>query len=146
MAFAVTSLPDFKQVNRDQIINKVVLGGRFISRITKQTGVKKDALINLLDTDPQFQNGAVCRTQSIQLSTTEHCFLTKENTGVFAAGCSVGQMIHLQDRNTSFLLQTSRNGIMSIRFWWMTRSTPMGMMEHARILFLLGPMQTADCC
>ena len=60
MAFAVTSLPDFKQVNRDQIINKVVLGGRFISRITKQTGVKKDALINLLDTDPQFQNGAVC--------------------------------------------------------------------------------------
>lgn len=60
MAFVVNDLPDFKQVNPEQLISKVVLGGDFIGRITKQTGIKKDAQINFLDTNPTLQDGSAC--------------------------------------------------------------------------------------
>ena len=60
MAFVVNDLPDFKQLDREQLINKVVLGGKSIEMMTKQTGIKKDALINYLDTNPALQSGAAC--------------------------------------------------------------------------------------
>lgn len=60
MAFVVNNLPDFKQVNPEELISKVVLGGNFIGRMTKQTGIKKDAYINFLDTDPTLQDGSAC--------------------------------------------------------------------------------------
>lgn len=60
MSFVITDLPDFTQVNREEIIRKIVLEGNSISRMTKQTGIKKDATINYLDVDPKFQSGATC--------------------------------------------------------------------------------------
>lgn len=60
MAFVVTDLPDFAQVNKEEIIRKIVLEGSSIARMTKQTGVKKDAAINYLDVNPEFQDGAAC--------------------------------------------------------------------------------------
>ena len=58
--YVTTSLPDYVQTNRDMIIKGLVLGGDTIRRMVKQTGVKKDAFINLLDLDPTFQDGAGC--------------------------------------------------------------------------------------
>lgn len=58
--FIVDTLPDFVQTNRDILIRDIVLGGGTISRMTIQTGVKKDAYINLLDIDPTIQDGTGC--------------------------------------------------------------------------------------
>lgn len=60
MAYVVSSLPDFKQLDREKLISAAVLGGRTIERISVQTGIKKDALINYLALDPVFQSGADC--------------------------------------------------------------------------------------
>ena len=60
MAFVVSSLPDYSEINREQIIKKAVLGGKFIERMTKQTGIKKDALLNYLAVSPVLQSGASC--------------------------------------------------------------------------------------
>lgn len=60
MAYNVSTLPDFTQVNPDQLINKVVLGGKFVKRMTLQTGIKKDAALNYLDTTPVLQDGSDC--------------------------------------------------------------------------------------
>lgn len=60
MAFLITDLPDFTQVNKEEIIRKIVLEGSSIARMTKQTGIKKDAAINYLEVNPEFQDGAAC--------------------------------------------------------------------------------------
>lgn len=60
MAFVVSSLPDYVQVNKEQLINQLVLGGDFVKRMTVQTGIKKDAYINYLATAPALQSGASC--------------------------------------------------------------------------------------
>lgn len=60
MAFVVSDLPDWKEINREQIIRKAVLGGNFVQRMTKQTGIKKDALLNYLDVVPTLADGSSC--------------------------------------------------------------------------------------
>lgn len=60
MAFVVSSLPNYVQENRDLLLRKAVLGGNFIERMTKQTGIKKDAYINYLAVSPTFASGASC--------------------------------------------------------------------------------------
>lgn len=58
--YVTTSLPAYVQTNRDMLIRDIVLGGRTIARMAKQTGVKKDAYINLLEVDPTFADGSSC--------------------------------------------------------------------------------------
>lgn len=59
--FVVTSLPDYVQENHDILIkNFGLIGGDTRKRISIQTGVKKDANINLLDLAPVLQDGAAC--------------------------------------------------------------------------------------
>lgn len=58
--YVTTSLPAYVQTNREMLIRDIVLGGRTIARMAKQTGIKKDAYINLLDVDPTFQDGTGC--------------------------------------------------------------------------------------
>lgn len=58
--YVTTSLPDYVQTNREMLIRDIVLGGDTIRRMAKQTGIKKDAYINLLDVAPTFQDGAGC--------------------------------------------------------------------------------------
>lgn len=60
MAYAVSDLPDFKKLDQNALIYKVVLGGKSIGMMTKQTGIKKDALLNYLATSPAFQDGSSC--------------------------------------------------------------------------------------
>lgn len=61
MAYSVSSLPDYVQVNRDLLIKNFALVGSGIrSRIGIQTGVKKDAYINLLNLTPTLQAGKGC--------------------------------------------------------------------------------------
>ena len=60
MAFNKAGLADYVEQNRDQILSAIVLGGKTISRMTKQTGIKTRAMINFLDLDPVFQDGSDC--------------------------------------------------------------------------------------
>lgn len=60
MAFNKTGLADYVKENQDQIISAIVLGGRTIGRMTKQTGVKTKERINFLGLDPVFQDGEDC--------------------------------------------------------------------------------------
>ena len=56
----VTSLPDYVQTNREVIVDDIVLRGPTISRMAKQTGIKKSAFLNYLNVAPVFQSGAGC--------------------------------------------------------------------------------------
>lgn len=60
MAFNKAGLADYVEQNKDQILSAIVLGGKTISRMTKQTGIKTRAMINFLDLDPVFQDGSDC--------------------------------------------------------------------------------------
>ncbi|MCR5071207.1 MAG: hypothetical protein K6A62_04700 [Bacteroidales bacterium] len=55
-----TSLPSYVQENREVLVDDIVLRGPTISRMAKQTGVKKSAYLNYLDVAPVFQPGGVC--------------------------------------------------------------------------------------
>lgn len=57
----VTSLPEYVEQNRDQLVRKVVLGGRTIRYMVPQVGIKTKAAINYLDVDPKFQDGRGCK-------------------------------------------------------------------------------------
>ena len=58
--FIVTSLPEYVEQNRDQLIRVVVLGGNTIRHMVPQTGIKTKAAINYLDVEPEFQDGLGC--------------------------------------------------------------------------------------
>lgn len=60
MAFNKAGLAEYVEQNKDQILSAIVLGGKTISRMTKQTGIKTRAMINYLDLDPVFQDGSDC--------------------------------------------------------------------------------------
>lgn len=58
--FIVTSLPEYVQENRDEILRVTVLGGNTIRRMVPQLGIKTRAKINYLEVDPEFQDGLGC--------------------------------------------------------------------------------------
>lgn len=58
--FIVSALPAYVQENRELLIKKIVLSGSTIERMSKQTGIKKDAYLNFLNLSPAFQSGAGC--------------------------------------------------------------------------------------
>lgn len=60
MAYVVSSLPDFSKIDREQLLMDVVLGGRFKSRMTLQTGIKKVAQLNYLSTSVTLADGSSC--------------------------------------------------------------------------------------
>ena len=55
MAFVVTSLPDYVNENKNELITKAVFGAKTASLINVQTGVKYKDAINILSTDPVLQ-------------------------------------------------------------------------------------------
>jgi len=61
MAYDVSTLPAYVQENHDLLVkNFALVGNGTRSRISIQTGVKKDAYINILDLAPVLQSGEVC--------------------------------------------------------------------------------------
>lgn len=60
MAFDKTGLAKYVKQNEREILAAVVLGGKTIGRMTTQVGVKTSAMINYLDLDVTFQDGAEC--------------------------------------------------------------------------------------
>ena len=60
MAFNKAGLADYVKENQDQILSAIVLGGKTIGRMTKQTGIKTKEKINYLGLDPIFQDGSNC--------------------------------------------------------------------------------------
>lgn len=60
MAFNKAGLADYVEQNKDQILSAIVLGGKTIGRMTKQTGVKTSEKINYLGLEPVFQDGSNC--------------------------------------------------------------------------------------
>lgn len=61
MAFVVSSLPAYVQENRDLLIkNFALVGAGTRSRMSIQSGIKKDAYINLLNLSPALQDGKTC--------------------------------------------------------------------------------------
>lgn len=63
MAYSVTGLSSYVEINKDTLIRDVVLGyklGDTISRMRKQLGVKETERLNYLDVTPKLQNGKGC--------------------------------------------------------------------------------------
>ena len=63
MAYSVTGLSSYVEVNKDTLIRDVVLGyklGDTISKMRKQLGVKETERLNYLDVTPVLQNGKGC--------------------------------------------------------------------------------------
>ncbi len=61
MAYSVSTLPAYVQENHDLLVkNFALVGNGTRSRISIQTGVKKDAFINLLNLSPVLQSGEAC--------------------------------------------------------------------------------------
>lgn len=61
MAYDVSTLPAYVQENHDLLVkNFALVGGGLRSRIGIQTGIKKDAYINLLNLTPSLQAGKGC--------------------------------------------------------------------------------------
>lgn len=57
----VTQLPAYVEQNRDELVRKVVLGGRTLRYMVPQVGIKTKAAINYIDVDPKFQDGRGCK-------------------------------------------------------------------------------------
>lgn len=60
MAYNIEALPDYVQERRDEILRKVVFGGKAIDRLSWMTDVKTNANINILSTEVVFQDGESC--------------------------------------------------------------------------------------
>lgn len=63
MAYSVTGLSSYVEINKDTLIRDVVLGyklGDTISKMRKQLGVKETEKLNYLDVTPKLQNGKGC--------------------------------------------------------------------------------------
>ena len=60
MAFVVTSLPNYTEQNRSDLMIAAVLAAKSTSLFTKQSGVVGPTTINLLDLGITFQNGEDC--------------------------------------------------------------------------------------
>ena len=63
MAYNVSGLTNYVEVNKDALIKSVVLGsvyGDTIQNLRKQLGVKTKERLNYLDVNPVFQNGQGC--------------------------------------------------------------------------------------
>lgn len=60
MGYNKNGLADYVEQNVDAILNEIVLGGKTIARMTKQTGIKTKEKINYLSLDPIFQDGSEC--------------------------------------------------------------------------------------
>lgn len=60
MAFVVTSLPNYTEQNRSDLMIAAVLAAKSTSLFTKQSGVVGPTTINLLDLGITFQSGADC--------------------------------------------------------------------------------------
>lgn len=61
--YTVSGLTDYVKTNQDVLIKGVVLGsvkGDTIPRLRKQFGVKTKELLNILDVDPNIQDGSSC--------------------------------------------------------------------------------------
>ena len=63
MAYTVTGLSSYVEVNKDTLIKNVILGydkGDTIANMRKQLGVKGTQRLNYLDVDPVLQDGSGC--------------------------------------------------------------------------------------
>lgn len=63
MAYTVSGLTNYVDVNRDALIKSVVIGAEYgdtIPQLAKQLGVKTKERLNYLDVDPSFQDGKGC--------------------------------------------------------------------------------------
>lgn len=58
--YNVDNLSAYVEQNKDELLNAVIFEGSTISRMHKQVGVKKNATINILDTEPTFQSASDC--------------------------------------------------------------------------------------
>lgn len=57
MALSVSTIKDYVLANEKQLIGKAVVKGKTANLLTKQTGVKGSAYLNLLTSDPSLQAG-----------------------------------------------------------------------------------------
>ena len=60
MAINVSALPAYVEQNRLPLIREAVMGAKTTRLFNLQTGIKKDAVLNILKTDIEFGNGAAC--------------------------------------------------------------------------------------
>lgn len=60
MAFDVSLLPNYVDQNRFPLLRKAIFGGKTIGLLSKQTGIKSSATLNLIDDSVYFQEGEGC--------------------------------------------------------------------------------------
>lgn len=55
-----TSLPAYVEQNRLPLLHEAVLGAKTATLINRQSGIKGDAALNIVTTDPKLQDGSTC--------------------------------------------------------------------------------------
>lgn len=87
MSIIKTSLPNYVEEKRFDLIRNAVIGARTVEEINLQTGIKGATALNLLDTDVKFGDGASCGWSEAGTSTLSQRILTPGQIKVNMSFC-----------------------------------------------------------
>lgn len=87
MSIVKTSLPNYVEEKRFDLIRNAVVGARTVEEINLQTGIKGATALNLLDTDVKFGDGAACGWSEAGASTLSQRILTPGQIKVNMSFC-----------------------------------------------------------
>ena len=86
-SYNVTSLPNYVEQNRPDLIAKSVIGARSASLFNLQTGVKGPTALNLISSDVVFGDGAACGWNEAGSTTLSQAVLTPKALKVNMSIC-----------------------------------------------------------
>ena len=87
MSIVKTSLPNYVEEKRFDLIRNAVVGARTVEEINLQTGIKGATALNLLDTDVKFGDGAACGWSEAGTSSLSQRILTPGQIKVNMSFC-----------------------------------------------------------
>ena len=86
-SYNVSSLPNYVEQHREELIAKSVLGAKSAYMLSLQTGVKGPTALNLIDSTIAFGNGAACGWNEAGSTTLSQAILTPAALKVNMAIC-----------------------------------------------------------
>lgn len=87
MAFNVSSLPTYVEVNKIELKVKAVLAPKTADLVTLQTGLKGKTSINIISSDVTFQDGATCGFNALGDTTVSQRFIDPRHVKVNMEWC-----------------------------------------------------------
>jgi hypothetical protein len=87
MSFTVSSLTDYTEQHKSELLTKAVFGATSITYMNSMVDIKSAATINLLDTDATFQSNSLCGWNASGTTTLTQRTITVGNIKVQEALC-----------------------------------------------------------